>query len=258
MGEPAYQVFRRRPNPSYGTRPGSFATDFFLLIFQLLKIFGQSAGGASIATLLTSPLSLKKPLFRAAIAQSDPMALMFRSPEDQQQRAELFSALLGCPISSLECLKTKSASEIVSKTLLDLKLPIDKFDWRTVVSQMPWVPTLDGVVVSSNPIDAFSSSFMPSACLCPIQISRLCSLNLPRAGGKVVDVPILIGAVSNETLGSSILLLCHETLTDSYLKVGRMFCFNTYTRQTPRRRSWSIRLSRSPFLARLLPQRSVI
>jgi para-nitrobenzyl esterase len=124
-----------------------------------IQIFGQSAGGISIATLLTSPISIAKGHYQRAIAQSDPMALLFRTPQEQQKFGGLFSTLLGCPIAgSTQCLLSRSTAQILNVTLLEIELPFDNFGWKSVVSRMPWFPTIDGVVITASPLDAFAST----------------------------------------------------------------------------------------------------
>jgi len=67
-----------------------------------VTIFGQSAGGRSIAIHLISPLS--KDLFHKAIILSDPMHIVLSSKQEALALGERFSQAVGCDPSDFNCL----------------------------------------------------------------------------------------------------------------------------------------------------------
>ncbi|XP_068117511.1 cocaine esterase-like [Hyperolius riggenbachi] len=81
-----------------------------------VTIFGESAGGASVSTLVLSPLS--EGLFHRAIAQSgvSPMpGLMVSKPEELIFYRDFVADASGCePTTLVDCLKKKSEQEILS------------------------------------------------------------------------------------------------------------------------------------------------
>ncbi|KAM9302212.1 fatty acyl-CoA hydrolase precursor, medium chain-like [Gastrophryne carolinensis] len=95
---------------------------------QLVTIFGESAGGASTAAHVLSPLS--KGLFHRAIAESGTMkmfGLVISKPEDLTVHQQLVAESSGCdPSSVVECLKEKSEEEIleIMKKMGFVRLPI--------------------------------------------------------------------------------------------------------------------------------------
>ncbi|XP_065932536.1 neuroligin-4, Y-linked isoform X2 [Magallana gigas] len=83
-----------------------------------VTIFGESAGGAAVSLHMFSPLS--EGLFHGLITQSgcalSPFAI-YRPPYSQLSNTRSVALSLGCPATSsramIECLRTKSAQEIV-------------------------------------------------------------------------------------------------------------------------------------------------
>ncbi|XP_068117424.1 cocaine esterase-like [Hyperolius riggenbachi] len=81
-----------------------------------VTIFGESAGGASVSSLVLSPLS--KDLFHRAIAQSGVSTmpgLMVSKPEELTFYRNFVANSSGCdPATLVDCLKEKSEQEIIS------------------------------------------------------------------------------------------------------------------------------------------------
>ncbi|KAM8947594.1 fatty acyl-CoA hydrolase precursor, medium chain-like isoform 2-T2 [Pelodytes ibericus] len=82
---------------------------------QSVTIFGESAGGVSVAALVASPLS--KGLFHRAIAESGTAiipALMGGEPEQMRAYRNIIANISGCdPATVVDCLKEKNEEEIV-------------------------------------------------------------------------------------------------------------------------------------------------
>lgn len=140
-----------------------------------VTVFGQSAGAASTAVHVTSPLS--KGLFRAAIIESDPWTLPMKTLDVARKLGKRFVTDVGCSErhsaeSELACLRNVSWSKIlteqkVAESHIPLERPLDLF--------MPWVPTVDGVELTDQPRNLI-------------------------AQGKWNEVPLMTGTVANEAL----------------------------------------------------------
>lgn len=116
-----------------------------------VTIFGQSAGGASIASHLISDKS--KGLFHKAIVQSNPLQLPFKTLETYKPLAEALAEELGCPDFSISCMKSKSAMEVVEaqkraeESSVDLSQPF--------LSILAWTPVVSPDDVKYQPFEAF-------------------------------------------------------------------------------------------------------
>lgn len=138
-----------------------------------VAIFGQSAGGCSIATHLISPLS--KGLFNRALVLSDPLALTYRDASNQANLAEAFAKKASCPTSPLSDMET-CIRQLPSEQLLEAQLAVQKDFW-TDISQinqlfLPWTPVLGTPDAPQKPFDAFSSGDFASAGI-PIAINTV-------------------------------------------------------------------------------------
>ncbi|XP_043235654.1 juvenile hormone esterase-like [Amphibalanus amphitrite] len=81
---------------------------------ELVTIFGESAGGASVSLLVASPLT--KGLFHRAISQSGSASSCWCLAGDQHEELAVLTTGLGCPESgaaALECLRQKPADDIM-------------------------------------------------------------------------------------------------------------------------------------------------
>lgn len=134
---------------------------------------GQSAGATSVGIHLVSPDSW--PYFQRAAIISDPYGLI---PLEQKMAAELGDVVLiglnctsATPEAELACLQSKTTEEIFAMSHSDL-LPTPN---EVLAMFMPWTPTMDGVIVPEQPIDAMTA-------------------------GRSNPVPLYIGTVANETI----------------------------------------------------------
>lgn len=133
-----------------------------------ITLYGQSAGATSVAVHLTIPSSIG--LFQQAIMQSDPLELPIKTLKDQAFIGSAFLTSLGCKPNDMACLRSKSVDAIVaaqqaSQDVINIVKPIELF--------YPWVPTIDNVMIKSQPIDAFQR-------------------------GQFHQMPIMLGSVSEE------------------------------------------------------------
>jgi len=123
-----------------------------------VTIFGESAGGASVATLLVSPLS--KGLFHRAIIQSAPdMSLRHLKEETfgkQPAEAQGIEAIAKCGLSESADL---SAMRQIPAPLLLQKFPALQLTGHSVKLSslnVPVEPCVDGVVVLEDPNRSFA------------------------------------------------------------------------------------------------------
>jgi len=109
-----------------------------------VTIFGESAGGQSVFSLLASPLA--KGLFNRAIIESGSHATL--SMEEGFNYGDKLAKDLGCDKGhEIECLREKSADAIFSVVLWD----------ETESGNSPFRPHIDGWALPEKPLDAFKS-----------------------------------------------------------------------------------------------------
>jgi carboxylesterase type B len=123
---------------------------------------------------LQSPVIKQKKTFHAAIIQSNPFGVLFRTPEQQANKTANFISLLGCTFGGKQCAQSAPVQAILNVQLLGVT-PQWPLDWQYVIAQLPWVPTIDGALVPGNPVATFGR-------------------------GDIYQVPVMLGCVKNETL----------------------------------------------------------
>ncbi|KAF9126505.1 hypothetical protein BGW39_006574 [Mortierella sp. 14UC] len=139
-----------------------------------VTIFGESAGGHAVRTLLSMPAATKG-LFRAAISQSDPIDLPFN---DVKTASTVVSGgamtLLKC--ADLACMRSKSVAD-----LLDAQ--------NTIVSQ----------AIAHAPEESFLELIKPS--IDGILIFNNFDQLIAGKNGGFQQVPLMIGTMKNEANG---------------------------------------------------------
>ena len=109
-----------------------------------VTIFGESAGGMSVTTLMATPSA--KGLFHKAIAQSG-AAQATLSPEQAREASQVLLGALGMETLDVEALREKSVKELLAAQLkVTAQLQADRV--------MPWAPVMDGSVVPEHPLEA--------------------------------------------------------------------------------------------------------
>jgi carboxylesterase type B len=118
-----------------------------------VTIFGESAGGMSVGTLLSMPRA--EGLFRRAIAQSG-AAHQAISAATAQRVGHHLADKLGVP-ATREAIATVSLDRLLqaqAELRADLAANPDPERWGEVTaSMMPWQPVIDGDVIPERPID---------------------------------------------------------------------------------------------------------
>ncbi|KAF8981392.1 hypothetical protein BGZ46_002899 [Entomortierella lignicola] len=139
-----------------------------------VTVFGESAGGNAIRTLLSMPAATKG-LFRAAIAQSDPIDLPFNPA---QTSSSVISggamALLNC--TTLACMRSANVSSILNAQNTIVNSAINMAPEESFLELIK--PTIDGVLIFNN-------------------FDQLIAGN----NGGVSKVPLIIGTMQNEANG---------------------------------------------------------
>ncbi len=115
---------------------------------QKVTLFGQSAGAMSVGLHLVAPGS--RDLFRAAIMESNPYGIPFKTPDMAVRFANSLRLKLGCLLDSLACLRRQSAEAIVSEQS-SLMLTIDTA-LSGFAGELAWGPVVDGTVIPSQPV----------------------------------------------------------------------------------------------------------
>lgn len=167
---------------NYGYLDQVFAMDWVYQNIEMfggnkddITIYGESAGGVSVATHL---LNTSSTIIKAAIIESDPFGLPLRTTKTWGELPNLFKTEAGCNIArsaeeQLKCLRDISATDLLAAQLvaetnnaIELKWFIDLF--------MPWTPTVGTGIINEQPIFAIQN------------------------GDYLKDIPIVAGTNANE------------------------------------------------------------
>jgi para-nitrobenzyl esterase len=105
-----------------------------------VTIFGESAGGASVCTLMASPLA--SGLFQRAIIESGLCKVGWPLDEAEYKRGKMFAEKLGCQPDDLVCLR---------------KVPAEKFLKGLVPAMSMFMPHQDGYFLNATAIDILRS-----------------------------------------------------------------------------------------------------
>src|SRR6204780_5562840 len=113
-----------------------------------VTIFGESAGGFSVATLLGTPAA--KGLFRRAIVQSG--GVHVHALHDAERSAERLASILGIASCTRELLERVPATELVAA-------PEERGKRRPDPGMMPlpFLPVVDGVLLPEHPLAAVAN-----------------------------------------------------------------------------------------------------
>ena len=135
-----------------------------------VTIWGQSAGGASVAAHMISPTSY--PYFNGGCMDSNPITLNFNTLDLADQLSTRFANILGCTPDDLACLQAQTVDNILSAQ----NAAIEIYPLHPLNAFMPWLPMVDGSFIPYQPLQAFAS------------------------GNYNKDVPFVTGTVNNEGL----------------------------------------------------------
>eukprot|EP01128_Nolandella_sp_AFSM9_P004671 TRINITY_DN2130_c0_g1_i1.p1 TRINITY_DN2130_c0_g1~~TRINITY_DN2130_c0_g1_i1.p1 ORF type:complete len:545 (+),score=86.68 TRINITY_DN2130_c0_g1_i1:23-1636(+) len=157
-----------------------------------VTIFGESAGGAAVCALMSSPLS--KGLFHKAIMESG-LCQDVQSFESAVTIGGSFMEHMGCDLADLMCIRAANPKDIVFYQ--SIRYP------QTVTT--PWAPTIDKHVLNGIPL-----------------------LLLEQGSSDVHELDsVIIGTNSNETAVFFLAADASRQLTESQLKLLLSLSFNT-------------------------------
>lgn len=109
--------------------------------------------------------------FQRAIIESAPLSIPFKTEEEMIFISNMLFDQLNCSPKDLDCLNKFSADDIAEAQLKIRQYPSSI---KLLEFFEPWVPYVDGVVVPSQPLDAFRK-------------------------GIVMNKPLLMGSLTEET-----------------------------------------------------------
>ena len=132
-----------------------------------VTLFGESAGGTSVAAHMVSPPS--QGLFHRAILQSNPFAVSTKTRAQMLETGARVAENLNCTYD-LACLRSKTMRDIATNSNVG-----SAGKEAVVADMMTWAPTIDGVNMNVAPLAAFRD-------------------------GQGPDMPVIIGTNSGEAV----------------------------------------------------------
>jgi carboxylesterase type B len=123
-----------------------------------VTIFGESAGGMSVATLLSMPRA--EGLFRRAIAQSGATQYEISAATAQRVRERLAEKLrIEATREAIAAVPTDQLLAAQGDLRADITANPDPERWgqEVAVSMMPWHPVVDGDIIPTRPLDRIAS-----------------------------------------------------------------------------------------------------
>lgn len=132
-----------------------------------VTIYGQSAGGSSVACQMVSPAA--NGLFQAAIMESNPILLTLNTKKEMTSISQTFAQLSGCSYEDLNCLRALNLSAVITAQSGARQVTFLHPLWAF----QPWQPYVDGKVISGQPMELFKT-------------------------GKYHQVPFMVGNVQDE------------------------------------------------------------
>ena len=118
-----------------------------------VTIWGESAGAMSVGLhLVSSPAS--EGLYRAAIMESNPLGIPYRTLKASHAISKRFSDDVGCGSGDFKCLRGKPAEVVLdAQTQKNLAWPLV---FHGISDLLIWAPVIDGEVITKQPITAIS------------------------------------------------------------------------------------------------------
>lgn len=114
-----------------------------------VMLFGESAGAMSVGLhLLSIPSS--EGLFVSALMESNPFGLPYKTQAEATEFGTCFQAVLGCEAGGLDCMRGKSAADIVDAQSNPLLVVSALF--KGLPGFVLWAPSIDGTLVTQQPI----------------------------------------------------------------------------------------------------------
>lgn len=225
-----------------------------------VTLFGESAGGGCVTTLMTSPLA--RGLFHRAIAESSPATSIY-GPERTAEIAASYLELMGIdPSEAKTKLRELSAEELASKTTAHL----DKVatTWPGLVA---FAPAIDGEVITDYPHNIFRAGQQmripliigtnkDEAALFKLMKSPLMPITPPSLHSMfdrvAAESPELVGAeqrITSAYPGYPKQAACMQISRDAGFRMPCTWVAEAHSRVAP---TWMYRFDQAPRLFRLL------
>ena len=139
---------------------------------------GQSAGAMSVT--LHMLINNSTNLFQSAIIESNPAAVLYRTPSQNVAYAEKFASHVNCSYLDNDCLRAVPVSEIQKITNVPsyiITIPLSTLEF------LPWAPNVDGTLIPYQPMSMIYDGLLKS---CPVLIGNVQN----ETNRFVPDVPI--------------------------------------------------------------------
>ncbi len=118
-----------------------------------VTVYSESAGAMSTGLhLVSSPAS--EGLFRAAIMESNPLGIPYRTLKESNAISKRFAHDLGCAEDDVACMRSK-LPEVVLDTQVQKNLAWPLV-FHGITDLLIWAPVIDGEVITEQPITAIS------------------------------------------------------------------------------------------------------
>ena len=136
-----------------------------------VTLYGQSAGASSVALHLIGPAASRE-LFKQAIMESNPLGIPYKTIKDSRPIAGDFSKNLDCNVNDIECMRSKTAEEVVKAEIISDR--VIEAALHGIKDFLIWAPVIDGEIVPVHP--------------------------LKKIAGAKINKPLIIGTNKNEGL----------------------------------------------------------
>jgi len=123
-----------------------------------VTLFGESAGAMSVG-LHSLSIPSSDGLFRAAIMQSNPLGIPYKTVDEAATEAALLETKLGCSGKDIDCLRAVSADAIV-KEQGDSTIQMVSLLGLHLAGFLVWAPVIDGAFLIEDPTIAAAAGEM--------------------------------------------------------------------------------------------------
>jgi carboxylesterase type B len=117
-----------------------------------VTLFGESAGAMSVG-LHTLSIPSSEALFRAAIMQSNPFGIPYKTVDEATPEATILETELGCSGKDIDCLRAVSADAIVQEQG-DAAIQMVSLLGLHLAGFLVWSPVIDGTFLTEDPTTA--------------------------------------------------------------------------------------------------------
>ena len=113
---------------------------------NMVTVFGESAGGTSIRALLSAPSAFG--LYKRVAGESDPHNIPYMLPSDAAKMSNYFMQQLGCGVTDLACVQSKSVNDLLEAQLKSNAQVLADNKWVTFA--LIQRPVNDGALIPAD------------------------------------------------------------------------------------------------------------